>query len=311
MCIIPWEDAKKYPKYRQNPKYSGGKGMKKKLAAIIFTALMMLSLALPALAVSATADKGTPVIDGVIDEVWSRTQSFPVDQLKDGSDTGLKAEFKMLWDESYLYFLLVVTDSDIAYDAIDTYKKDGTQLYFDFTNEFAASYGEIYGGEYTFYLRDGEDELPTLSEMNAEVSQDDILNDIVYAHKLTDKGYVLEARFNPKLNYSEFKLAAGTEFAFEVQVNDQKSDSLERVAAYGWSDNANIAWQTPSVLGSMKLVETPVAEPEAPAAEEPAVEVTDAAPVVTAPATADMSVIALALAAVTLAGSMMVLKKKK
>ena len=294
--------------------------MKKKLAVIFITAIMMLALALPAFAVSATAEKGTPVIDGVIDDVWSKTPGFPVDKLKDGSDTGVKAEFKMLWDENFLYFLLVVTDSNIAYDAIDTYKKDGTQLYFDFTNEFAASYGEIYGGEYTFYLRDSEDELPTLSEMNIDVSQDDILSDIVYAHKLTDKGYVIEARFNPRLNYADFKLAAGTEFAFDVQVNDQDSESLERAAAYGWSDDANQAWQTPMVLGSMKLVETPVEAPAAEPAEEAPADTPAEAPVTapattaaatTAPATADMSVIALALSAVSLAGGMLVYKKRK
>ncbi len=252
---------------------------------------------------SATASKGMPVIDGIADDIWSQTETYSVSLLKGGTADDVKSEFKMMRDDKYLYIIVFVTDPDIAYSATDTYKKDGIQLYFDFTNQFASTYGEINGGEYTMYLRDSKNELPTLSDVNSDASNDDVISDIIYEYKLTGDGYIIEARFDPKLNFSEFKLAEGTEFAFDIQVNDQKSDSTERAAAYGWTDADDQAWQTPSVLGSMKLIAATAAVIEETSTAEPATVEVTAEVSVAAPATADISVFIYLLTVVSLTGS--------
>ncbi len=279
------------------------------LLTFTFVLLLLFTLSFPAYAGSAAAPKGTPAVDGAADDAWSGAEAYPVDLLKGGTADDVKSEFKMMWDDQYLYIIVFVTDPDIAYSAVDTYKKDGIQLYFDFTNQFAETYGEVKGGEYTLYLRDGKDELPTLSEVNGDAGNDAITNDILYEYKLTADGYIIEARLDPKLNDSAFKLAEGTEFAFDIQVNDQKSDSAERAAAYGWTDADDLAWQTPSALGSMKLTAAaaPVTE-ETSAAETAAAEEAAEAP---APATGDPAAVTAVLAAVTLAGAVFAAGRKK
>lgn len=283
-----------------------------KLIALNVVLLLLAAMSLSVYAASAEAPKGTPVIDGAADDIWSQAEAYPVALYKEGTADDVTSEFKMMWDNDYLYIIVFITDPDIAYDAIDTYKKDGIQLYFDFTNQFAASYGEINGGEYTLYLRDSKDELPTLSEVNGDASNDDIAQDILYEYKLTADGYIIEARFDPTLNYGALKMAEGTEFAFDIQVNDQKSDSTERAAAYGWTDDANQAWQTPSVLGSMKLTPAAAVAEEPPAAEEAVPEVDAEIPVeIPAPATADMSGFISLITAIALAGSVIGIKRRK
>lgn len=282
-----------------------------KLLTFVFVLLLLFTMSFPAYAGSAYAPKGTPVIDGAADDVWSGAAAYPVDLYKGGTSDDVKSEYKMMWDDGYLYVIVFVTDPDIAYTATETYKKDGIQLYFDFTNQFAETYGEVKGGEYTLYLRDGKDELPTLSEVNGDAGNDAITDDILYEYKLTDGGYIIEARFDPRLNYGDFKLALGTEFAFDIQVNDQKSDSTERAAAYGWTDADDSAWQTPSALGSMQLTDqvAPAVE-ETSAAETAAGEAAAEAPAA-APATADPAVFMAVLAAVTLAGGVLAAGRKK
>lgn len=276
-----------------------------------FVFLLLFTMSFSVYAGSATASKGMPVIDGIADDLWSQTETYSVEFLKGGTADDVKSEFKMMWDDKYLYIIVYVTDPDIAYSATDTYKKDGIQLYFDFTNQFTETYGEIKGGEYTLYLRDSKDELPTLSEVYSDASNDDVIKDIIYEYKLTDDGYIIEARFDPKLNFSEFKLAEGTEFAFDIQVNDQKSDSTERAAAYGWTDANDQAWQTPSVLGSIKLIAAAAPVIEETSAAEPVTAEVTADTSVTSPATADISVFIYLITAVSLAGSIVTFRNKK
>lgn len=276
-----------------------------------FVFLLLFTMSFSVYAGSATASKGMPVIDGIADDLWSQTETYSVEFLKGGTADDVKSEFKMMWDDKYLYIIVYVTDPDIAYSATDTYKKDGIQLYFDFTNQFTETYGEIKGGEYTLYLRDSKDELPTLSEVYSDASNDDVIKDIIYEYKLTDDGYIIEARFDPKLNFSDFKFAEGTEFAFDIQVNDQKSDSTERAAAYGWTDANDQAWQTPSVLGSIKLIAAAAPVIEETSAAEPVTAEVTADTSVTSPATADISVFIYLITAVSLAGSIVTFRNKK
>ena len=59
-----------------------------------------------------TAPKGTPILDGEIDDVWNSSEWTTVDNPWDGvRDTDSIMRIKLLWDEDYLYFLAVVHDT--------------------------------------------------------------------------------------------------------------------------------------------------------------------------------------------------------
>ena len=96
-----------------------------------------------------TAPKGTPVLDGEIDDVWNSSEWTTVDNPWDGiRDTDSVLRIKLLWDEDYLYFLAVVHDTqynkkgDIVEVYIDQYNnKSGAYEEDDFQNRFRVSGG--------------------------------------------------------------------------------------------------------------------------------------------------------------------------
>ncbi len=110
---------------------------KKALALLCIIALILTSLALPTAASDdipeGIAVKGTPVIDGQIDAAWADVPAYPIDRLKDGRDTGLSAQFRVMWQESALYVLIEVKDTDHSFTGGPSVG-DGMEVYFDLNN---------------------------------------------------------------------------------------------------------------------------------------------------------------------------------
>lgn len=71
-----------------------------------------------------TAQKGTPVIDGTVDDVWANAEKVQLTHVKAGDLKGdgtmperLSVYASMLWDESAFYFLFDIHDDDFAFDS--------------------------------------------------------------------------------------------------------------------------------------------------------------------------------------------------
>lgn len=83
------------------------------------------------------APKGTPEIDAEVDEVWKTAPWTSVDKVWDGSvDTDSKLRIKLVWDETYLYFLADV------YDTAENKRNDIVEIYLDQKNDKTAIYGD-------------------------------------------------------------------------------------------------------------------------------------------------------------------------
>jgi len=70
------------------------------------------------LAIEANKTDTEIVIDGVIDEAWSKSIWYPIDKLILGAlprTNDFSGRFKMLWDEDYLYLQAEITD-DVLFD---------------------------------------------------------------------------------------------------------------------------------------------------------------------------------------------------
>lgn len=111
-----------------------------KFIAYLLSLIMLLGLTMQTNAAfdrSYTAPKGTPVIDGEIDDVWNTAEWTAVDKPFDGTaDTDSVLNMKLLWDESYLYFLAYVYDTEY------NRKNDIVEVYIDQNNDKqAGSYG--------------------------------------------------------------------------------------------------------------------------------------------------------------------------
>ena len=63
-----------------------------------------------------TAIKATPVVDGVVDDIWAsapEVEAKLVNQTLIPSQSTTTAKVKFAWDEKYLYTLAVVTDTAV------------------------------------------------------------------------------------------------------------------------------------------------------------------------------------------------------
>ena len=141
--------------------------MKRMILAITILALIAASL-LPVSAAeqnfgrSYTIPKGTPQVDGEVDSVWSNAEWTEVDKAivgNTGSDSTMK--IMLLWDESSLYFLAEVYDSDLnkENDLIEIYYdllKDGGPFYYDDTQT-------------PFLVADGRVKNYGLAELNPQI----------------------------------------------------------------------------------------------------------------------------------------------
>ena len=131
----------------------------KKLLAIITAVLLALSLTVAVSAdrgYSYKAPKGTPVIDGEVDEAWNNAAWIHVDQPDGGGtpNTASTLRVKLMWDEENLYFLADVFDDeyypngdiveiylDEANDRKEVFGTDDSQTRFTLT-------GEVLKGDY-------------------------------------------------------------------------------------------------------------------------------------------------------------------
>jgi hypothetical protein len=220
-----------------------------------------------------TAPKGTPVIDGVIDDIWQYAEWTSVEYPHDGSDKAEIPELlriKLLWDETHLYFLAEVTDADLNYE------NDLVEIYIDEGNERGDAYDD----------NDGQ----TRFRWDGTVIQDsgtNCQNDAPGAGTMTDTGWITEGAIKWSDNPVEGR-KSGLEFMFNVGGSD-----ADFTAALRWNvDTAGgdpAPYQSPAAFGTLVLGAAPVIETEPPETEAPADEpVVDAPVAVPAAQTSDI-----------------------
>lgn len=288
----------------------------KKLTILLAAALIAL-LAVPAFAEVPTAKAayGTPVVDGVMDDVWQTAEENKIDKLKDGEDGGVTATWRGLWDDNAFYVYIEVKDTEHNFDG-DVSWGDGAEIYFDPLDTDVNDYSTDDVAYFGFKADDVENTSFTGTDAGIEALQ----NCYKLVSVVTDTGFIYEASFALKTFSGGVNMKAGTVIGFDIQINNQSADATSRTGAYGWSDDNNTAWQDPSVFGKVSFEEPVIIEAE-PAAEaapaEPAPEAAaepaptaEAAPAAAAPAPQTFDIFALTLAAAALSGAV-VLKKKK
>ena len=114
--------------------------MKKFLSALLaLTCVAAMAVYVSAVGETYTAQKGTPVIDGTVDDVWANAEKVQLTHLKAGDlksegviPEGLSVSASMLWDESAFYFLFDIHDDDFAFNSeAGDWKNDSVYLYID------------------------------------------------------------------------------------------------------------------------------------------------------------------------------------
>ena len=305
--------------------------MKNFLSALLaLTCTATLALSVSAVGETYTAQKGTPVIDGTVDDVWANAEKVQLTHVKAGDlkgdgtmPEGLSVSASMLWDESAFYFLFDIHDDDFAFDSeAGDWKNDSVYLYID----------ELSTGGGTWLEGQSQNAIIPAEDLTLVPRKGTAPSEYQVAWSFPEETHcIIEFKYVPS-DIEPEELVEGFTFLGDFQYNDADA-FLTRPYCLGWSDeddsaasNADV-WGVITLGGAGETAETEaeteaetvaetepetaaetetepetVAEAEteaAPAAEEPAEEtVTET----TAPQTFDVTVIASAAAIVSLAG---------
>jgi hypothetical protein len=139
----------------------------KKLAVFLISAALAVSCMTPLHAADVKALKGTPVIDGKLDDIYTQSGTLKVDntmhvwsQGTGKTDSKASSVSYFLYDDNYLYIATVVKDSAIVDTGIkDNWKADAVETWIKFDPAAAkpskisvdAFNTKIYGSDYTTF----------------------------------------------------------------------------------------------------------------------------------------------------------------
>lgn len=299
--------------------------MKKFLSALLaLTCVAAMAVSVSAVGETYTAQKGTPVIDGTVDDVWANAEKVQLTHLKAGDlksegviPEGLSVSASMLWDESAFYFLFDIHDDDFAFDSeAGDWKNDSVYLYID----------ELSTGGGTWQEGQSQNAIIPAEDLTLVPRKGTAPNEYQVAWSFPEENHcIIEFKYVPA-DIEPEELVEGFTFLGDFQYNDA-DDFLTRPYCLGWSDeddsaanNADV-WGVITLAGSGETTETE-AETEAAAETEPETTAETAAETeaaeeaaeetvteTTAPQTFDVTVIASAAAIVSLAGFAVTRKK--
>ena len=217
----------------------------KKIASVVLAALLVAALSVSTSATfdrTYTAPKGTPVIDGKVDDIWESAEWTNVDKPFDGStDTDSTLKIKLLWDEEHLYFMAEVYDADINAD------NDIVEIYWDMNNDKDTSYSDD-DMQSRFRVADGK----VVQDSGTNCQNDAKCVSV----SLGGNKYLLEGALTWTQGVKE-GMNMGLEFMYNE--GDSSSDFVE---AYRWNvDTANgdgAPYADTSAFGTLTLGAAPV-----------------------------------------------------
>lgn len=207
----------------------------------------------PSQAKTVEAVKGTPVIDGQIDDVWNTANvidvtNTPTDALPNVSkNTG---KVRIMWDESFLYVLAEVKDAAPSTSG-NLQGDDSVEFDIDFTNNKTATNNDTvdpanlaeFGGVFRICDPDIGQELwgfgPAWDALNANFK-----GKVVQV----DGGYIAEGAI-PWLKVTP---AAGVSIGLDVQINDD-SGVGSRDGVVTWNNNVTASWHLTNNMGTVTL----------------------------------------------------------
>ncbi len=225
----------------------------KKLLNVILTLTLVFAFAASVSALGETyeAPKGTPVVDGTVDEIWATAPQVQLTHLKAGDLKGdgtlpetSSAYARALWDETGFYFLFDVYDDDFCFDSDQgSWKNDSIYLYVSELNITGATWA------------DGQSQIALIpaDEMSKVPRNGASPVDYELAWSYPEENHcVIEFKYIPDyLETSE--IVEGFSFPADFQYNDA-DEFISRPYCFGWSDEDDTSAQTTDVWGKITLV---------------------------------------------------------
>ena len=235
--------------------------MSKKLVCLL-SLVLVLAFAGIASAVNPDADidipspeGDSPVIDGIIDDVWSLASQQFITTTVNGSDPGgpsdLSGSWWTLWDGDYLYVLVDVNDEVLFNDTAlgSSWQDDSVEFYFDGNNSKGDSTDE---DDYQFCIR-WSPQANVAEQLREYFHSPDSLEGFVYAVTTTDDGYLFEVGL-PWSTLIGGPPEGGQLIGVDVFINDDDDGGGSRETQLAWHAVEGIGWETPSMWGTAWIV---------------------------------------------------------
>ncbi|MCP4260715.1 MAG: hypothetical protein GY774_24800 [Planctomycetes bacterium] len=197
-------------------------------------------------------DLAMPVIDAVVDDVWSVATEQDIPITTSGSDPSGPADcsgkWKVLWDWEYIYVLVIVKDEALNNDsgAGSKWNDDSVEFYVDGDNTKSAT---VDDNDHQYTCRWNNAEIETPSAIH---NGDPSLVGYEYAIVTTGSGYIYEARV-PWTSIIAEPPGAGDLIGIDMYINDD-DDGTDRDTQIAWHSEAGAGWNTPSMWGTAQLV---------------------------------------------------------
>ena len=184
----------------------------------------------------AKAQKGTPTIDGKVDDSWTNAQVMDIAQFSVGNN-GAVGTAKALWDDKYIYLLIEVKDSLLTKASADAHQQDSVEIFIDENNAKTTSY-EVGDVQYRVNF-----------DNERSINGVDDVNSFITATSLIDGGYIIEAAIPSRLGgFSE-----GQVIGFDLQINDDADANGTRDHVANWNDLTGNGWSSTSNYGVLEL----------------------------------------------------------
>lgn len=301
----------------------------KKILALVLVTVMMVMLAIPVMAITeVTAPKVTINLDGVRDDGYAG----PYDIKAFKADEGATGQLWTAWDDNYVYYYIEITDTTPYHEHGNDYECDCIEMFFDWynakdddTTDIAHPYWQYRtasapdpsndGRQFTNGINQAAGEDGTGWTVEAHVASQ-TANNVVKPLNGTDLkgGYIVETR----IAYKDFgiNIGEGSVIGIDFQIGDNQEDAGRTAQIFiGTEYQSEDQWQYPSSLGgTLKLGPAPAAPEPEPEPEVPDVVVDTPAPApapTPAPTTGDGAIIFAVLAVVAMAGALVIAKRAK
>ncbi len=177
--------------------------------------------------------KGSIVVDGVMDEAWSGVEEMPLSVKS--QNAAASASAKALWDEDNLYVYMQVADANLDKAASEPYNQDSVEVFIDENNHKSGSYEE----DDKQYRISYDNEL----SVNGSKCEGNIKSET----KQTASGYVVELA----MKWTDIEPVVGDVIGFDLQINDAKGG--ERIGTINLFDASGQGYQDTGVFGQAVL----------------------------------------------------------
>ena len=176
------------------------------------------------------ASFGTPVIDGKVDEVWKEASEIRINRYQTAWH-GAGGTAKVLYDESNLYVLFKVNDTQLDKGSANPWEQDSVEVFIDENNAK------------TSFYQDDDGQYRVNYENEASFNPEKISEGFESATEVSGTNYTVEV----KIPFRTIKPVSNMQIGFDVQINDGKNGARQSIAT--WNDTTGNAYQDTSVIG--------------------------------------------------------------